>query len=233
MCHGTFCHLLAIVVQNQNRNLDRPASEQTRRSSENTKQRKHGAACRAACCPERVGGGLAPGPLLLGALSLPHQQRRRCGRPSARAGPAPGSSAGPVAGRPAGCDRPGCPSRAGRGTVPTAATVLAGVAGQKCYLHAHVTAAASPSAFHGQKGRRKKAPAARSGGTDRRSCRWCVITAAGTLRSINDRGCCWPAGCYFKTIPGIEISLDNVTHSGMLRLQIHARTQRRPANPIA
>ena len=30
---------------------------------------------------------------------------------------------------------------------------------------------------------------------DRRSCRWCVITAAGTLRSINDRGCCWPAGC--------------------------------------
>ena len=59
---------------------------------------------------------------------------------------------------------------------------------------ADVTAAASPSAFHGQKGRRKKAPAARSGGTDRRSCRWCVITAAGALRSIICPGCCWPAG---------------------------------------
>ena len=128
---STFAFASHSCTKIRNRNLDRPAKT---RSRENTEQRKHGAACRAACCAERVGGACPRSSTPRCAQPAPPTAPRR---PSARVGPAPGQAQRPAS-WPCGwrCDRPGCPSRAGRGTVSTAATVLAGVAGQKCYLHA-------------------------------------------------------------------------------------------------
>ena len=225
---STFAFASHSCTKIRNRNLDRPAKT---RSRENTEQRKHGAACRAACCAERVGGACPRSSTPRCAQPAPPTAPRR---PSARVGPAPGQAqrpgrpsarpAGPVAGgvtgraahRELGVAQCPLPPLCSPGSLGKSATYMlmldvglccclagyvqyAGALGcgwrATDWCWADVTAAASPSAFHGQKGRRKKAPAARSGGTDRRSCRWCVITAAGALRSIICPCCCWPAGC--------------------------------------